>query len=54
MKYLAIPATSASSERAFSVAGNIVTLRRCRLSHDVIEDLHFLHENLWVLKEKTI
>jgi hypothetical protein len=54
MKYLAIPATSAASERAFSAAGNIVTMRRCRLSHDVIEDLHFLHENLAFLKEKLV
>jgi hypothetical protein len=51
MLYFAIPATSAGSERAFSVAGNIVTAKRCRLSTDTVEDLHFLHGNLWVLKE---
>jgi hypothetical protein len=49
--YFAIPATSAGSERAFSVAGNIVTAKRCRLGADTLEDLHFLHGNLWVLVE---
>jgi hypothetical protein len=49
--YFAIPATSAGSERAFSVSGNIVTAKRCRLSTDTIEDLHFLHGNRWVLEE---
>ena len=43
--YPAIPATSASSERAFSVAGNIITLQRCRLAATTVEDLHFIHEN---------
>jgi hypothetical protein len=43
--YFAIPATSAPSERAFSVAGNIVTMRRCRLNDRNLEDLHHLHEN---------
>jgi hypothetical protein len=48
--YFAIPATSAGTERrAFSVAGIIATAKRCRLRADTLEDLHFLHGNLWVL-----
>lgn len=49
--YLAIPATSASAERAFSVAGTIVSAKRCNLDEQRVEDLHFVRENLWVLKE---
>ena len=52
--YLAIPATSASSERAFDVAGNIVTSLRVRLSTHKVESLHFLHENGDLLKEKEL
>jgi hypothetical protein len=51
MIYFAIPATSAGSERAFSVAGCIVAAKRCRLNTDTIENLHFLHGNRWVLEE---
>jgi hypothetical protein len=43
--YHAIPATSASSERAFSVSGNIVTQRQCQLATGTVEGMHFLHEN---------
>lgn len=32
--YLAIPATSAPSERAFSYAGNLITKRRIRISSE--------------------
>jgi len=49
--YLAIPATSAASERAFSIAGNIVTARRSRLNPKVVEDIHLLHDNAWLLRE---
>jgi hypothetical protein len=51
MIYFAIPATSAGSERAFSVAGCIVAAKRCRLITDNIENLHFLHGTRWVLEE---
>jgi hypothetical protein len=41
-----------ASERAFSVAGNIVTQRRCTLATQTVENLHFLHDNYWILDEK--
>ena len=47
--YLAIPASAAASERAFSVAGNIVSQQRCGLSSLNVSDLHFVHENKWLL-----
>ncbi|CAM9383642.1 unnamed protein product [Sphacelaria rigidula] len=48
-KYLAIPASSASSERLFSVAGNTITVKRASLSDDNAENIIFLHSNqhLW-------
>lgn len=48
-KYLAVQATSASSERLFSTAGNIVTVKRARLTDDNVENIAFLHFNqgLW-------
>jgi len=49
--YLAIPATSAPSERAFSIAGFIASAKRCSLTPMMVENLHFLHDNAWVLKE---
>ncbi len=50
--YLAIPATAASSERAFSLSGNIVTIKRCSLNPRFVEASHMLHENYWVLEEE--
>ena len=47
-KYLVVQATSASSERLFSTAGNIVTIKRARLSDDNVESLVFLHSNQWM------
>jgi hypothetical protein len=44
-KYLAIPATSAPSERVFSVAGNICNRRRASLSSDNLDALVFLNAN---------
>ena len=48
-KYVAIPATSAASERLFSVAGNTITDKRSRLTDDNAENITFLHVNqhLW-------
>ena len=43
-RYLAMPATSASVERLFSVAGQIVTARRARLHPNTVTLLVFLHE----------
>ena len=45
-RYLAIPATSAPSERAFSAAGNIISMKRCRLNADLVAEMLFLRENL--------
>ena len=41
---LAIPATSAPSERLFSHAGLTITKDRARLPPDVASDLIFLHD----------
>jgi len=35
--YLAIPATSTASERVFSIAGNLISEKRTRLSSDSIQ-----------------
>ncbi|KAL3212338.1 hypothetical protein MRX96_036001 [Rhipicephalus microplus] len=45
-KYLPIPATSVPSERAFSVAGEVVSVRRERLLPDHVEQLIFLHDSM--------
>lgn len=45
-KYLCIPATSSSSERAFSTSGNIVTCLRASLKPDHVNRLVFLAKNL--------
>ena len=42
-KYMIIPATSAPSERIFSVAGNVITQRRCRLTSDHINSIVTLY-----------
>ena len=44
-KYLAIPATSASSERLFSDAGNIMTFKRTNLLPSTFEHLVFCKRN---------
>ena len=43
-RYLAMPATSASVERLFSVAGQVVTAKRARLDPSTVTLLVFLHE----------
>jgi len=43
-RYLAMPATSASVERLFSVAGQVVTAKRARLHPSTVTLLVFLHE----------
>ena len=44
-QYLCVPASSTSSERSFSIAGNIVTERRNRLLPENVEMLTFLKIN---------
>ncbi|CAB4400201.1 unnamed protein product [Rhizophagus irregularis] len=44
-KYLAIPATSAASERLFSDAGNVMTVKRTNLSITTFEHLIFCKRN---------
>ena len=44
-KYLAIPATSASSERLFSKAGSTIGKLRTRLTGQHIDEINVLHCN---------
>ena len=45
-KYLAIVATSTTSERLFSTAGNIITAKHSSSSMDNVNKLVLLHESL--------
>ena len=45
LKYLAMPATAASSERAFSIAGLIITPKQSSFDPSTVSNLHFLREN---------
>ncbi len=45
-RLLCIPATSAPSERVFSVAGLTIAKDRARLASDTANDLIFLHDAL--------
>jgi len=51
--YLAIPATSAPSERAFSVGGCAVSQKRCQLNAGLVEDLNLVHDNIDLLPPIT-
>jgi hypothetical protein len=42
-RVLAVPATSAAVEREFSLAGNIITQKRSKLSPDAVNDMVFNH-----------
>jgi hypothetical protein len=48
-KFLAIPATSAPSERIWSRAGRILSLRRARLKEEVVGHMMLIKENLRLL-----
>lgn len=50
-RILCIPATSAASERTFSVAGNIATTKRNRLACEVVQDVVFLNA-MWTSMDK--
>ncbi len=49
-KYYGIPITSASSERLFSAAGNVITSGRTLLNTEKAEQLIFIHDNFWTLE----
>ena len=51
--YLCIPATSVTSERAFSTANNIVTKTRNRLDPTNVEILTFLQNNEYYIPKET-
>lgn len=51
MRYLAIPATSAASERLWSRASNIITKSRSQIRSHVVADLMFLKENGHILQK---
>jgi hypothetical protein len=51
-RILCIPATSAPSERLFSVAGQIISKNRARLHSDTATDIIFLNQN-WKVAEAT-
>jgi hypothetical protein len=45
-RWLCVPATSASSERMFSAAGNNMTFSRYNLNPNTLKKLVFIHENM--------
>ena len=48
-RYLAIPATSASIERTFSIGSNVITKSRNRLEPDTVKRIVLLKS--WKIKE---
>jgi len=50
-KYLAIQASSASPERLFSIAGNLITDRRSSLTPDHVKEIMFLKSNSELLPD---
>ena len=50
-KYLAIPVTSAPSERIWSLAKSVISSKRCRLSEDVAGAYIFIRENINIFKK---
>ena len=52
LKYMCVPATSAPSERVFSVASKILTKFRNRLDPDTTGSILFIHGSLtWYKKQ---
>lgn len=54
-KLLAVPASSAASERAFSVAKNLINNKRCKIAttDDSVNKIMFLHSNIDILYNDT-
>ena len=52
--YLAIPATSAPSERVWSRAARILTLKRARLKEDLVARMMFIRENIKFLRKHYV
>ena len=50
-RILAIPASSAESERSFSVTGILTERRRARLGSDLVDPMLFLNKNSPVLHD---
>jgi DNA primase len=50
-KYLCIPVTSTTSERAFSHAGVLINAKRSSLGHNVVEKTLFIHDNYSLVKK---
>lgn len=48
-KYLSIPATSAPSERIWSRASNVLTIKRAKLDDAIASDIMFIKENEKIL-----
>lgn len=51
-KFLCIPVTSTSSERAFSYAGILISAKRSSLGPYVVEKTLFIHDNYDLVKKK--
>jgi hypothetical protein len=49
LKYLIVPATSVSSERTASSAGNTVTAARSCLTAEHVDELVFINKNSYLL-----
>ncbi|KAL3761407.1 hypothetical protein ACHAWU_007366 [Discostella pseudostelligera] len=54
LEYLAIPATSAPSERVFSRAGRLLTMKRALLSPDIAERMMFIKDNADLLHKHYV
>ena len=52
--YLAIPATSAPSERIWSRAARILTLKRARLKEEVVARMMYIRENIRFLRKHYV
>ena len=52
--YLPVPATSAPSERIWSRASRILSLRRARLKDDLVSSMMFVKENINFLHKHYI